>query len=164
PAGSTDGLRRVHLQRGHAPGVARPWGGGIRPGSGPDRAAGAAGAAPPAGPPQARRRGGRPARGRRQPGVSLRARGPLRGRRSHAGRSSNGAGSAGADAQAAYESGMSIWGAVLGGASLLYQGAGWLEGGLTASFEKLILDAELLQQMTRVLEPPTIDDEGLGLD
>ena len=42
---------------------------------------------------------------------------------------------------------MSIWGAVLGGASLLYQGAGWLEGGLTASFEKLILDAELLQQM-----------------
>jgi len=68
------------------------------------------------------------------------------------------------DAQAAYESEMSIWGAVLGGASLLYQGVGWLEGGLTASFEKLMLDAELLQQMARLLEPPKIDDDELGLD
>ncbi len=79
-------------------------------------------------------------------------------------RTSNVTGSAVVDAQAAYESEMSIWGAVLGGASLLYQGAGWLEGGLTASFEKLILDAELLQQMAMVLQPPTIDDDALGLD
>jgi trimethylamine--corrinoid protein Co-methyltransferase len=79
-------------------------------------------------------------------------------------RTSNVTGSAVVDAQAAYESEMSIWGAVLGGASLLYQGAGWLEGGLTASFEKLILDAELLQQIARVLEPPKIDDAELGLD
>ena len=48
------------------------------------------------------------------------------------------------DAQAAYESEMAIWGAVMGGVNLLYQGAGWLEGGITASFEKLVLDAELL--------------------
>jgi trimethylamine--corrinoid protein Co-methyltransferase len=79
-------------------------------------------------------------------------------------RTSNVTGSAVVDAQAAYESEMSIWGAVLGGASLLYQGAGWLEGGLTASFEKLILDAEMLQQMSRVLEPLKIDDDELGLD
>jgi len=79
-------------------------------------------------------------------------------------RTSNVTGSAVVDAQAAYESEMSIWGAVLGGANLLYQGAGWLEGGLTASFEKLILDAELLQQMARLLEPPKIDDDELGLD
>ncbi len=79
-------------------------------------------------------------------------------------RTSNVTGSAVVDAQAAYESEMSIWGAVLGGASLLYQGAGWLEGGLTASFEKLILDAELLQQMARLMEPPKIDDDELGLD
>jgi trimethylamine--corrinoid protein Co-methyltransferase len=79
-------------------------------------------------------------------------------------RTSNVTASAVVDAQAAYESEMSIWGAVLGGASLLYQGAGWLEGGLTASFEKLILDAELLQQIVRLLEPPTIDDDELGLD
>jgi trimethylamine--corrinoid protein Co-methyltransferase len=79
-------------------------------------------------------------------------------------RTSNVTGSAVVDAQAAYESEMSIWGAVLGGASLLYQGAGWLEGGLTASFEKLILDAELLQQMALVLQPPVIDDDALGLE
>jgi len=79
-------------------------------------------------------------------------------------RTSNVTGSAVVDAQAAWESEMSIWGAVLGGASILYQGAGWLEGGLTASFEKLILDAELLQQMAAVLQPPVIDDDALGLD
>ena len=79
-------------------------------------------------------------------------------------RSSNVTGSAVVDAQAAYESEMSIWGSVLGGANLLYQGAGWLEGGLTASFEKLILDAELLQQMAEVLVPFPVDDESLGLD
>ena len=79
-------------------------------------------------------------------------------------RSSNVTGSAVVDAQAAYESQMSIWGAVMGGASLLYQGAGWLEGGLTASFEKLILDAEMLQQMAEVLEPFAVDDDELGLD
>jgi trimethylamine--corrinoid protein Co-methyltransferase len=79
-------------------------------------------------------------------------------------RTSNVTGSAVVDAQAAYESEMSIWGAVLGGANLLYQGAGWLEGGLTASFEKLILDAELLQQVASVLTPPPIDDDALGLD
>ena len=79
-------------------------------------------------------------------------------------RSSNVTGSAVVDAQAAYESQMSIWGSVLGGASLLYQGAGWLEGGLTASFEKLILDAEMLQQIAEVLTPIVVNDEELGLD
>lgn len=79
-------------------------------------------------------------------------------------RSSNVTGSPVVDAQAAYESQMSIWGSVLGGASLLYQGAGWLEGGLTASFEKLILDAEMLQQIAEVLTPLVVNDEELGLD
>jgi trimethylamine--corrinoid protein Co-methyltransferase len=79
-------------------------------------------------------------------------------------RSSNVTGSAVVDAQAAYESEMSIWGAMLAGANLLYQGAGWLEGGLTASYEKLILDAELLQQMALVLSPVEVSDDELGLD
>ncbi|HET7181498.1 MAG TPA: trimethylamine methyltransferase family protein [Candidatus Limnocylindrales bacterium] len=78
-------------------------------------------------------------------------------------RTSNVTGSPVVDAQAAYESSMSIWGAVLGGASILYQGAGWLEGGLTASFEKLILDAEMLQQAAQVLQPLVVDDDALGL-
>jgi trimethylamine--corrinoid protein Co-methyltransferase len=79
-------------------------------------------------------------------------------------RSSNVTGSAVVDAQAAYESEMSIWGSIMSGVSLLYQGAGWLEGGLTASFEKLILDAELLQQMAEVLVPFAVDDDAIGLE
>ncbi len=78
-------------------------------------------------------------------------------------RSSNATASNVVDAQAAYESQMAIWGAVMGGVSLLYQGAGWLEGGLTASFEKLILDAEMLQMMAEVLVPFTVDDAEIGI-
>lgn len=57
------------------------------------------------------------------------------------------------DAQAAYESQMALWGALTGGAHLLEHAAGWLHGGLTASFEKLILDAEMLQMMDAYFEP-----------
>jgi trimethylamine---corrinoid protein Co-methyltransferase len=79
-------------------------------------------------------------------------------------RSSNATASNVVDAQAAYESEMAIWGAIMGGVSLLYQGAGWLEGGLTASFEKLILDAELLQMIAEVLVPFRVDDAEIGLE
>ncbi|MEX2649817.1 MAG: trimethylamine methyltransferase family protein [Alphaproteobacteria bacterium] len=68
------------------------------------------------------------------------------------------------DAQAAYESEMAVWGAVMGGANLIYQGAGWLEGGLTASFEKVIVDAEILQMMAEVLRPFPVDEASLALD
>ena len=79
-------------------------------------------------------------------------------------RSSNATASNVVDAQAAYESEMAVWGAVMGGVNLLYQGAGWLEGGLTASFEKLILDAEILQMMSEVLQPLAVDEASLGFD
>ncbi|MFI5226582.1 MAG: trimethylamine methyltransferase family protein [Candidatus Limnocylindrales bacterium] len=79
-------------------------------------------------------------------------------------RSSNATASNVVDAQAAYESEMAVWGAVMGGVNLLYQGAGWLEGGLTASFEKLILDAEILQMIAEVLVPFPVDEASLGLD
>jgi trimethylamine--corrinoid protein Co-methyltransferase len=78
-------------------------------------------------------------------------------------RSSNATASNVVDAQAAYESQMAIWGAIMGGVSLLYQAAGWLEGGLTASFEKLILDAEMLQMMAEVLVPFTVDEAEIGM-
>jgi trimethylamine---corrinoid protein Co-methyltransferase len=79
-------------------------------------------------------------------------------------RSSNATASPVVDAQAAYESEMAVWGAVMGGVNLLYQGAGWLEGGLTASYEKLIIDAEILQMMSEVLQPVVVDEASLGLD
>jgi len=79
-------------------------------------------------------------------------------------RSSNATASSVVDAQAAYESEMSVWGSILGGVNLLYQGAGWLEGGLTASFEKLIVDAEILQMMAEVLVPFPVDEASLAVD
>ncbi|MEX2648407.1 MAG: trimethylamine methyltransferase family protein [Alphaproteobacteria bacterium] len=68
------------------------------------------------------------------------------------------------DAQAAYESEMSTWGAVMGHANMVLHGAGWLEGGLTASFEKVIIDAEILQMMAEVLRPIEVSEEAFGLD
>jgi trimethylamine---corrinoid protein Co-methyltransferase len=79
-------------------------------------------------------------------------------------RSSNTTSSNTVDAQAVYESSMSLWGAVMGGANLVYHAAGWLEGGLTASFEKLVIDAEMLQMIAEYLQPIVIDDDSLALD
>jgi trimethylamine--corrinoid protein Co-methyltransferase len=79
-------------------------------------------------------------------------------------RTSNASASNAADAQGAYETGMSLWGAVLGHANLVYHAAGWQEGGLTASFEKLILDVEMLQLMMQFLEPVKVDEAELGFE
>lgn len=68
------------------------------------------------------------------------------------------------DAQAAYESVFSLWAAISGGTHLLKHGAGWLEGGLCASFEKMVLDADLLQMISAYLEPLHVDEDSLGLD
>jgi trimethylamine---corrinoid protein Co-methyltransferase len=66
------------------------------------------------------------------------------------------------DAQAAYESVFSLWGAVMGGVNLLMHGAGWMEGGLHASYEKMVLDAELLGMVEAFLDPVVVDDDTLG--
>src|SRR5262245_40091595 len=79
-------------------------------------------------------------------------------------RSSNTTASNTVDAQATYESAMSLWGAVLGGANLVNHAAGWLEGGLTASYEKLIIDAEMLQMLAAYLEPIAVDESTLALE
>ena len=79
-------------------------------------------------------------------------------------RSSNTTTSNCVDAQSAYESEMSLWGAVMGHAHLVNHAGGWLEGGLTASFEKLIIDAEMLQMISETLKPIIVNDEELALD
>jgi trimethylamine--corrinoid protein Co-methyltransferase len=68
------------------------------------------------------------------------------------------------DAQAAYESNMALWGATTGQANLIMHAAGWLHGGLTASLEKLIIDAEMLQMMAAYLEPLVVNTDTLALD
>lgn len=79
-------------------------------------------------------------------------------------RSSNVTAANDVDAQAAYESAMSLWGALMGGAHMVLHAAGWLGGGLTASFEKLILDAEMLQMMCAYFEPFEVSEKTLALD
>ena len=79
-------------------------------------------------------------------------------------RSSNVNASNAVDAQAAYESEMAIWSAVMGHANMIHHGAGWLEGGLCASFEKMIIDAEMLQMMAAFLEPIEVTDATLGIE
>jgi trimethylamine--corrinoid protein Co-methyltransferase len=68
------------------------------------------------------------------------------------------------DAQAAYESVFSLWGAVMGGVNILKHGAGWMEGGLQASFEKMVLDADLLQMVAAFLTPLEVNDDALAID
>ena len=68
------------------------------------------------------------------------------------------------DAQAAYESEMSLWASVMAHTNLVNHAAGWLEGGLTASYEKLVIDAEMCQLLAEYLEPVVVDDDTLALD
>lgn len=69
-----------------------------------------------------------------------------------------------ADAQAAYETQMALWGCSLGHANLFYHAAGWLEGGLCASYEKLVMDVEMLQHMIAFLDPIEVTDAELAFD
>ncbi|MEX0956151.1 MAG: trimethylamine methyltransferase family protein [Rhizobiaceae bacterium] len=68
------------------------------------------------------------------------------------------------DAQAAYESVFSLWGAIQGGGNFLMHGAGWLEGGLRCSFEKMILDFDLLQMVAEFLTPLDLSEDALAVD
>ena len=79
-------------------------------------------------------------------------------------RSSNACAANTVDAQAAYESVFSLWGAIMGGANVLMHGAGWMEGGLHASFEKMILDADLLQMVAAFLTPLEVNTDTLALE
>ncbi|MGY6707244.1 MAG: trimethylamine methyltransferase family protein [Rhizobiaceae bacterium] len=68
------------------------------------------------------------------------------------------------DAQAAYESVFSLWGAIQGGANFILHSAGWLEGGLRCSYEKMMLDIDLLQMVAEFLAPLDLSEDALGLD
>jgi trimethylamine--corrinoid protein Co-methyltransferase len=68
------------------------------------------------------------------------------------------------DAQAAYESVFSLWGAVMGGAHIVLHAVGWMEGGLRASFEKMILDADLTAMVQKFMEPVDTGLDSLALE
>ena len=68
------------------------------------------------------------------------------------------------DAQAAWESAFSLWACVTGKANLVYHGAGWLEGGLCASYEKFVMDCDTLQQMMVYMRPVPTSEEDCAVD
>ncbi|MDP9065565.1 MAG: trimethylamine methyltransferase family protein [Pseudomonadota bacterium] len=79
-------------------------------------------------------------------------------------RSSNATASNIPDAQSVYESQMSLWGALFGGCNFVLHAAGWLESGLTASYEKFILDIEMLQMFAEVFQPVGATVSDIALD
>ena len=79
-------------------------------------------------------------------------------------RASNANASNAPDAQSVYESEMSIWPCVLAHTNIVKHSLGWLEGGLTTSYEKIILDAEMLQLIAAFLEPLDTGADALALD
>ena len=79
-------------------------------------------------------------------------------------RSSNVSTSNAVDAQAGYESVWALWGAIMGGANFVMHGAGWMEGGLHASPEKMIIDADLLNMVATFLEPLDVSADALAVD
>lgn len=68
------------------------------------------------------------------------------------------------DAQASYETVFSFWGAIMGGSHFVMHSTGWMEGGLHASFEKLVLDADIVDMIRAFLKPLKVDADELALD
>ena len=68
------------------------------------------------------------------------------------------------DAQAAYESVFSLWALTMGGGNFIMHGAGWLEGGLVAGFEKFVLDVDLIQMVMEFLQPLETTQDALGVE
>src|SRR3984885_1747631 len=66
------------------------------------------------------------------------------------------------DAQAAYEGLMTMLPTFLAGINWVMHSAGWLEGGLVASYEKFILDVQVLEMLQQEFTPLEIDEASLA--
>ena len=66
------------------------------------------------------------------------------------------------DAQAAYESLMTMLPTFLAGANFVMHAAGWLEAGLVSCYEKFIVDIEILRQLRHEFTPLEIDEASLA--
>ena len=68
------------------------------------------------------------------------------------------------DAQAAYESMQTLYPTVMAGTNFVLHSAGWLEGGLVSSPEKLILDADQLAMFQIFMGGVDLSDNGQAMD
>jgi trimethylamine--corrinoid protein Co-methyltransferase len=68
------------------------------------------------------------------------------------------------DAQAAYETMWTLWPVVLARANFILHSVGWLDGGLTVSYEKFIMDADMLAMFYHFFQGFEINADTLALD
>ena len=68
------------------------------------------------------------------------------------------------DAQAAYESTHTIMPSVTSGVNFVLHSAGWMEGGLVSDFRKLLLDADQLSMMQRMVGGIDLSENGQAMD
>ena len=68
------------------------------------------------------------------------------------------------DAQSTWETSFSLWAAIMSHSHLINHAAGWLEGGLSASLEKIVIDGELLRGWAEILKPIEFGDDELALE
>jgi trimethylamine---corrinoid protein Co-methyltransferase len=66
------------------------------------------------------------------------------------------------DAQAAYEALMTMLPTFLAGANFVMHAAGWLEGGLVSSYEKYIVDIEILRMLKHEFQPLEVSEDTLA--
>lgn len=68
------------------------------------------------------------------------------------------------DAQAAYETANSLNMGLLSGVNFMLHSCGWLEGGLVASFEKFVMDADQLGTLHKMAQGVTVNEDTLAMD
>ncbi|MEI7777861.1 MAG: trimethylamine methyltransferase family protein [Actinomycetes bacterium] len=68
------------------------------------------------------------------------------------------------DAQAAYESMMTMVPTFLAGTNWVMHSAGWLDGGLIASYEKYVIDVQMLEMLIKEFTPLEINEAELAFD
>ncbi|MGC1488738.1 MAG: trimethylamine methyltransferase family protein, partial [Albidovulum sp.] len=68
------------------------------------------------------------------------------------------------DAQAAYESANSLNMGLLAGVNFMLHACGWLEGGLVASFEKFVMDADQLGALHHIAKGIDMSENGQAMD
>ncbi|MGR4001075.1 MAG: trimethylamine methyltransferase family protein [Alphaproteobacteria bacterium] len=69
-----------------------------------------------------------------------------------------------ADMQAAYESAATLWVSLMSGINLLQHAAGWLEGGLSFSYEKLLMDCDQISAMHRLFRGLDMSENGQAME
>ncbi|NNE75149.1 MAG: trimethylamine methyltransferase family protein [Acidimicrobiales bacterium] len=68
------------------------------------------------------------------------------------------------DAQAAYESAMTLNPTVMAGVHFVLHAAGWIEGGLSISYEKFMMDVDQLGMMAKFVKGVDLTENGQGID